>query len=434
MRRNRPSHATRALVVGLCIGLAPSGLWAQDCSISGQNQTVLATLRDWYYWYQQIPALSASSYASPEALLDAARYRPLDTSFSYISSAASSTAYYGESQYLGFGFSMKFATGYELRVIDVFPGSPAAEAGFDRGTEIRTLNGRSIQTVYESGEWNTIWGGEEPGYALDVGFTTREGSVQTARLEKRVVTIPTVPYINIYDVGPRKAGYVVFKNFVEPSYAALDLAFATVQASGATELILDLRYNGGGLVAVAQHLAGLIGGDRTSGEVFAQYVHNSKQSARNSAIRFPRPAAAMSLSRLIVITTKGSASASELLINALRPFLPVVVIGENTYGKPVGQYGFRFCDKMLWPVSFSIQNARGEGDYFGGFSPDCAAADDFTKPFGDPEEASLRAALGFAATGTCPAPRAAEVAAARAALPKGRANQENGWRALLFAY
>ena len=94
----------------------------------------------------------------------------------------------------------------------------------------------------------------------------------------------TVPFVATYDLGGKRVGYVVFKNFVEPSYAALDAAFAALAAAGASELVLDLRYNGGGLIAVAQHLAGLIGGDRTSGEVFAQYVHNAKQSSRNSAI------------------------------------------------------------------------------------------------------------------------------------------------------
>lgn len=432
-------------LVGFVVALAvvaggASSARAQDCSTNGQTQTTLATLRDWYYWYQFMPNVNAVSYPNPEALLDAVRYRPLDSTFSYISTAAASSAYYGESQYLGFGFSMKFTVGYELRVTDVFPSSPASEAGFDRGTEIRTINGRAIQAIYESGDWGTIWGGEEIGYAVTVGFRTRDGVDRTESIAKRVVTIPTVPFVATYDVGAKRVGYVVFKNFVEPSYAALDAAFGALAAAGANELVLDLRYNGGGLIAVAQHLAGLVGGDRTSGEVFAQYVHNSKQSSRNSAIRFPRPAAALSVDKLIVITTRSSASASELVINALKPFMPVIVVGDNTYGKPVGQYGFRICERMLWPVSFSIQNARGEGDYFGGFVPDCAAADDIARALGDAEEGSLRAALSYASTGTCAA--ASSAAGARAGrsmapLPGRspfRTHNENGWQALRVAY
>jgi len=408
---------------------------AQDCSVAGQNQSVYQTLKDWYYWYSTLPTVTPSSYASPEALLEAVRYLPVDKTFSYIATAAASQAFYGDSQYLGFGFSMKFTTGYELRVTDVFPGSPAAEIGFDRGSEILTLNGKSIQQTYEDGEWNTIWGGEEEGYALDVTFRTAAGETRSARFAKSVVTIPTVPLVQIYDRGDRKVAYVVFKNFVEPSYAALDAAFAQAKAASATELVLDLRYNGGGLVAVAQHLGGLIGGDRTSGEVFAQYVHNDKRSNQNNAIRFPRPSEAFPLSRLVVITTRSSASASELIINALKPFIPVIVVGDNSYGKPVGQYGFRICDKMFWPVSFSIKNALGQGDYFDGFAPDCPAPDDIGHALGDPAEGSLAAALTYVETGACPVPSsAASLAAGARPGPALRAHAESGWQALRVAY
>ena len=409
---------------------------AQDCSIVGQNQTVYQTLNEWYYWYKYLPPVSPATFADPEGLLDAVRYRPLDNTFSYITTAASSQAYYGESQYLGFGFSMKFTVGYELRVTDVFPASPASEVGFDRGSEILTLNGKSIQRTYEDGEWGTIWGGEEMGYSVDVTFKTLAGETKSGRLSKRVVTIPTVPLTTVQEAGGKKVGYIVFKNFVEPSYAALDAAFAQLKAAGATELVLDLRYNGGGLVAVAQYLGGLIGGDRTSGEVFAQYIHNDKRSDRNNAIKFTRPASAFPLARLVVITTRSSASASELIINALRPYLPVIVVGDNSYGKPVGQYGFQVCQKMLYAVSFSIRNSLGQGDYYDGFPPDCRAADDITHSLGDPGEASLSAALSYLATGACPAAASSLQAASDKSRPGPaiRAHAENGWQALRVAY
>ena len=170
---------------------------AQDCSIIGQNQTVYQDLNDWYYWYKNLPVVSPAIFADPDALLDAVRFRPLDNTFSYISSAASSQAYYGDSQYLGFGFSMKFAVGYELRVTDVFPASPASELGFNRGSEILALNGKSVQKTYEDGEWNTIWGGEEIGYSLEITFRNAAGETKSGRMAKRVVTIPTVALTNM---------------------------------------------------------------------------------------------------------------------------------------------------------------------------------------------------------------------------------------------
>jgi C-terminal processing protease CtpA/Prc len=181
-------------------------------------------------------------------------------------------------------------------------------------------------------------------------------------------------------------------------------AFAELRAKGVTELVLDLRYNGGGLVSVAQHLASLIGGVRTNGQVLSEYFHNDRNAFRNRVLRFEPKAHALALDRLVVITTRSSASASELVINALRPFMPVLVIGDRTYGKPVGQYGITFCDKVLAPVSFTLRNANGEGDYFDGIAPTCSAPDDLERQLGDPQEGSLREALNVITTGHCSTP------------------------------
>ena len=229
-------------------------------------------------------------------------------------------------------------------------------------------------------------------------------------------------------------GYILFHNFVQPSNAALDVAFAQLVSEGATDLVLDMRYNGGGLVSVAQHLADLIGGMRTNGLLMARYVHNDRQTSRNTSLYFGEAPAAISTPRLIAITTRASASASELVINALKPYMAVTVVGDNTYGKPVGQYGFRFCGKIVFPVSFSIRNAADQGDYFGGFVPDCAAPDDLAYLLGDPREASLGEAIHFAVTGECSA-GARDLRASRAsrrAMPQPQ--DANGFRRLIGAY
>ena len=108
----------------------------------------------------------------------------------------------------------------------------------------------------------------------------------------------------------------------------------------------------------------------------------------------------------MVIGTRATASASELVVNALRPFMPVILVGDRTYGKPVGQYQFEFCDKVLAPVSFTLRNANGQGDFFDGFAPDCSAADDISRQLGDTQEASLREALTVIDIGKCKIGRA----------------------------
>ena len=137
----------------------------------------------------------------------------------------------------------------------------------------------------------------------------------------------------------------------------------------------------------------------------------------------------------MVITTGGSASASELIINSLRPFMNVTVVGDRTFGKPVGQYGFDFCDKTLFPVAFATENALAQADYFDGIPADCAAADDLDHQIADPGEGSLAEALYYLRRGRCSgrASTEAEVQARRRmVLP--RPYEGDPWRQLLGAY
>jgi len=383
-----------------------------SCTTAGQNLYVRDVMSDLYFWYREIPALDPVKFDSPEAYLEAVRYLPLDRTFSYITSRAANDAFFSESQFIGFGFSMSFASATDLRISDVFPESPASEAKLSRGDRILEINGQMVDALLEAGTLGSAFGASEIGVEGQM-VVTRGASRFQVQMTKRLVTIPTVSLTRVYDVDGRKVGYVSFKNFVQPSFDALDKAFAELRAKEVNELVLDLRYNGGGLVTVAQHLASLIGGVKTNGQVLSEYFHNDRNAFRNKVLRFESKANALTLDRLVVITTRSSASASELVINALRPFMPVLVIGDRTYGKPVGQYGITFCDKVLAPVSFTLRNANGEGDYFDGIAPTCAAPDDLERQLGDPQEGSLREALNFIATGRCSAPPTSGLAPTR---------------------
>lgn len=423
----------RALVYLVLFLLAP--VWAEaqsgprNCTRTSQNLFVRQVLDEYYLWYEHIPRLNPSNYASPEAYLDAARYRPLDTTFSYITSRAANDAFFSESQFVGFGFSTE-TTATELRVLQVFPDSPASQAGLGRGDRIIEINGRTIAELVESGAIGNAFGPSQPGISATLGIRSRQGEVRQATVTKRVVTIPTVSLTRTFQVDGRIVGYLMFRNFVEPSYAALDAAFAALREARATDLVIDLRYNGGGLVDVAVHLASLVGGTLTEGRVFAEFRHNDKLVALNETLRFRTALQSLNLSRLLIITTRASASASELLINSLRPHVPVVVVGDTTYGKPVGQYTFDFCDKVLAPVTFSLVNASGQGDYFGGIPPTCAAADDIEHDLGAADEASLAEALRFVRTGSCTPPGTT----ARSLREAFRPPRASGWEGVLNAH
>jgi carboxyl-terminal processing protease len=406
-----------------------------DCSVAGQNQFVRTTMRDIYYWYRDLPDPDPASFSSPEAYLEAVRLKTLDHSYSFITGRAENDAFFSDSQFVGFGFSMMIVGG-EIRLSEVYPASPASEAGLERGARLLVVNGRTAANLISTGDINTIFGPSQAGVSAQVRFRDTSGVEHEVQMTKRVVTIPTASLTRTFASGGRVVGYVNFRNFVTPATAGLNEAFTQLEAAGANELVLDLRYNGGGLVSVAQHLAGLIGGAATKDKLFVQFIHNDKNTHRNSTLTLPAPAHALNLQRLVVITTRASASASELIINGLRPFIPVTVVGERTYGKPVGQYGYNFCDKVLYPVAFSTQNARGEGDFYNGIAADCGAADDLDHQLGDSAEASLSEALRYLRTGSCN-PAASALARAQAALRAPVERQprfSNGWQALLGAY
>jgi carboxyl-terminal processing protease len=415
------------------VGGAASPAVAQNgpasCSSSGQNLYVRDVMSDLYLWYREMPTVNPVRLSSPEAVLDALRYRPLDSTFSYITSRAANEAFYSDSQFIGFGLSTTTSES-EMRVLQVFGDSPASEAGLARGDRILEIDGRNVAQLIASGQIGDAFGPTEVGVQSRIVFRSRDGQERRATMTKRLVTIPTVSLTQVYEVEGRKVGYVFFRNFVRPSFEALDTAFATLKDAGVTELVLDVRYNGGGLVDVATHLASLIGGSVTAGQVFSEFRHNDRNTRLNETLRFEQAEAALTLSRVFVITTRSSASASELVINGLRPFMPVIVLGDRSYGKPVGQYGIEFCDKVLAPVSFSLVNADGQGDYFDGIQVTCAAADDIEHDLGAVDEGSLAEAFHYIRTGGCSAsPEVSRTLRTRVVGPRA-----TGWLSLVNAH
>lgn len=425
----RPMVVFFALVCTLAGSPAAAQNGPASCTTSGQNLYVRDVMSDLYLWYAFMPPINPVRFSSPEAVLEALRYRPLDESFSYITTKAANDAFYSDSQFIGYGLSTA-TSDTEMRVLQVFGDSPASEAGLSRGDRIVEINGRSVASLIESGQIGDAFGPNEIGVESSVVFHTRDGEERRVTMTKRLVTIPTVSLTRVFDVDGRKVGYLFFRNFVRPSFDALNESFAALQEAGVTELVLDLRYNGGGLVDVATHLASLIGGTLTEGQVFAEFRHNDRNTRHDETLRFEHVDGALGLSRLVVITTRSSASASELVINGLRPFIPVVVIGDRTYGKPVGQYGIDFCEKVLAPVSFALVNADGQGDYFDGIAADCSAPDDIEHDLGEAEEGSLAEALHFIRTGSCSAvPETARKMATRVGMRRA-----TGWQSLINAH
>ncbi|MFK8016312.1 MAG: S41 family peptidase [Gammaproteobacteria bacterium] len=370
------------------------------CSIAEQNTFVFDLMNDIYFWIDDVPAVTNVGFSSPEEVLQAFLFEPLDR-FSGLRDLEENTAFFSNSQFIGLGLSFKVVDENRLRLAQVFGDGAAAAAGLARGDELIRIDGRDVSDIIAANELGTAFGASEEGVTVTLDYIDAMGSTLQAQLTKGLVTIETVTLTTEFDVAGRTVGYLAFRNFVEPSFDALADAFAQLNAAGVESLILDLRYNGGGLVDVAEQLGSLIGGAQVVGETFARRVHNANNASRDFDALFSTEPNALSITDLVVITTGSTASASELVINSLIPFIPVTVVGEASFGKPVGAYQFEFCDKVAVPTAFASVNALGDGDFFDGFVPDCPAADDLDRALGDPMEASLAEALFVVQNGSC---------------------------------
>lgn len=412
-----PAALGACLVLAACGGGSGGKSTLFTCTVAAQKQAVTDLMREWYLFndepeqQQKYATLDLAQFASPEDLLAALLYQPsrFDRNFSFLTTRAEDQQFFGEGQFVGFGFGSKFAdapVNAELRLTQVFAGSPAQAAGLERGQRILSIDGRSVAEIGQAEGLTAALGPSEAGIGRSFRLRRGDGSEFEAVLIKSVVTIDPVPGAAVFTVGSATVGYLDFRTFVSTADNALEQAFADFNAASVSALVVDLRYNGGGLVATAQRLADLIAGYVAAGQVQSRTLYNSGKSGLNASSVFQqRPNSLSLLQQIVFITTGSSASASELIINALEPHVVVRLVGATTFGKPVGQNALSYCggDRLLRAVTFETRNLLGEGQYYDGLSVDCPAADELERALGDPLEASLSTALALIESGSCPA-------------------------------
>ena len=403
------------------------------CGEAGKKEFVASAAESWYLWNEELAQVSAEDFETAQAYLDAIT-APLapdgrDPGFSYLTTQAADDAQGSTGAYVGFGFSYGFDYQDRFLFSDVLQGGPAGDANFKRGNEVIAIDmGSGFETIDELSERQAtiieIFGGNEAG--LERGFRVRQGqSVIEVTLTKRELVTPplaTEPLL-LERAGNSPVGYLNLRSFIETANDALSDATRTFRDAGVTDLVIDLRYNGGGLVSVADRMLDLLGGLVATNQDSWSIIHNEKHSDEDFGAYFAEFPDSMAPLRIAFITTGSTASASELVINSLSPHIEVVLIGEDTLGKAVGQYAFdqnrwasewTGCDTRLRLIAFQIVNGEGDGQYYnglvssGGFTL-CPAIDDLTRDFGDPAESSLNAALGWLNNGFCSANTASVV-------------------------
>ena len=352
-------------------------------------------MNDWYLWYDKMPDVDKSQYDTPEELLEAMRYLPKDV-FSYITSWQEFESRMLEGKYIGHGFSWGFDDNGNARIIFIFKDSPLYNEEVRRGWIINKVNGTAITT--ENG--STIFGDKTVGYENTIEFITPADSTVSITTAKKEIQKNSVLYYDTLHINSTVTAHMVFQEFMQPSIEEFTDVFSFFNSTGVTEMILDLRYNPGGLTSVATLLASLITGENTAGEVFTRHIYNDKKSDESSSTIFEEQTNSLNLSRIIILTTGGTASASEALINGLEPYIDVVTIGGTTYGKPVGMRAFQYEDYVFLPITFRIANSMNKSDYYDGIQPDALCNDDFTRAFDNRKEACLKEAIYYLENGS----------------------------------
>jgi C-terminal processing protease CtpA/Prc len=394
------------------------------CALRDRQQWALATLREWYLFPETLPT-GADPSGQPtvqgyiDALTATARGQGRDRYFTYLTSIAEENAFYGSGATAGFGFRISTDADRRVFITEAFEDAPALAAGIDRGDEIVAIGDTpaNLRTVADiiatsgSGGVTAALGPSNAGVTRTLRVSGAAGTreVTLTKADFALSPVSSRYGAQVIEDGARRIGYVNLRTFISSADPQLRAAFERFRAQGITEFVVDLRYNGGGLVSVGELLGDLLGGNRSPSEVLSHLTYRPEKSSNNVTRRFAPQTQSVAAVKIAFIATGATASASEFVINGFIPYLGpnLGLIGANTYGKPVGQIAVdrSACDDRLRVVAFSTRNAANSDSYFNGLAgsvgASCQAADDLGLPLGDPREASVRQALDFLAGRSC---------------------------------
>ncbi|MBU1621713.1 MAG: peptidase [Gammaproteobacteria bacterium] len=406
-------------------------------------------LRSWnnrtYLWYGEVPDLDPASYGIP------AYFNLLKTTAVTDSGVAKdqfhftqNTADYLQQSQSGVssGYGIEWSAGStraprSFIVAYTEPNSPAALAGVKRGDFLLEVDGVDFVNDSSSSGVNTINAGIFPattGEQHSFKFRTVENTEVSYQIRSADVASSPVQNAKVLNTDSGPVGYFQFNSYIVPAQQQLINAVELFRDAAISELVVDLRYNGGGLLALAGQLGYMVTGpDIIQNRFFERLQFNDKYPTTNPVTGerlSPTPfynrvidyeagtltstvLPNLNLSRIYVLTTENTCSASEAFMNGLRGIdVEVIQIGGKTCGKPYGFYPTDNCGTTYFTIQFSGINSKGFGDYADGFKPTtapvfaadikgCAAADDFSKLLGDPEEGMLETALHYIETDSC---------------------------------
>ena len=373
------------------------------------RQEMFDYIEDEYLWYADLPSVDLSNpqYADLRILLEDLRKTPEDR-FSSLSNAVSQAQRFqqGVSGTFGFRYTVYSEEPLDIRITSVDDFGTVAAAGIQRGDRILVIDGQSLDAI-NADDFGQILSADG---SLGVQHTllirhpdNSEAEYRITRTEHLLSPIRRQQVFTNPGSG-RRVGYVQVEEFIGRTGEQMPQLRAGFANEGLDDLILDLRYNGGGFVSVSRDLASSVYGQGQPTDVYTVLQYNDKN--RGNDITFPYlqfPDAVSTLQRIFVLTTSATCSASEEVINGLKPFMEVITIGATTCGKPYASTQYSLIPGL---VNMNILDARsvnanGVGDFYNGLSATCEVQDDPVLPFTDPNESLISAALFYTENNRC---------------------------------
>jgi len=372
-----------------------------------KNDTAANYAREIYLWHNNIPtSFNAHLFSDPNAVMEGIRAFSAEPGFNMPvdrwSFAILRTEWENLSSGIGgdFGMNVFFFTNDDLRVSYVERESPAGKAGIKRSWQIKQINGNANITAANANDIVRAVYQSAPGAYL---FSRPNSTDTTITLRASSYREHPLLYDTVYNTGSNKTGYFVFNSFLGDTIEIkneFNRIFDKFSNQQVQDVVVDLRYNGGGYVSVQNLLADYLVPSAGDHGVMLTEEFNDKYTSFNTTELFNKKGT-LNLNRLFFIVSQSTASASELLINSLMPYVDVHLIGPtHTHGKPVGFYPIPVYDWYIFPVSFRTVNKNGEGNYFNGLNLDHQVVDGLDKDWGDETELCLSAVLHFIGSGS----------------------------------
>ncbi len=342
-----------------------------------------------YLWYDKIDTnIDTTTFDKPMDMIESLRYRIYDR-WSYAETFQEYEDFANQKSTGSFGFYYD----EDFKVLNIILDSPADKAGLLRGDIMTHINDTDIS--------NEVLIKAKSNLDIVSKFRViRDNRVLELNIAPSIYTFKVTKY-QILNMNSKKIGLLRYDQFTSSSITEIDKAFTYFKANNIDELIIDLRYNGGGSLATTSVLLDKIAGLSNDKSLQFYLNFNDKLISKDESYYFEKDSNSLDMKRVFFLTTSNSASASEVTINSLKPYIDVKLIGSTTHGKPVGMSGRSYGNYIYWLINFTILNAVDDGEFYDGISVDCEANDDFDYPRDNINEDMLEEALYYIEYNSC---------------------------------